>query len=108
MCLHVSADWKERAAGVVCARMSHQALGTQPEKKRRRRRGKPRMSLCATEVKVSGLPTSLDQKGEDRSWRWAAAAALGCWHTFGACVSAQKKRRESRFRRDLFAPFPDH
>lgn len=78
MRLHVSADWKERAAGVVGARMSHQVLVTQPEKKRRRRRGKRIMILCATEVKVSGLST------EDRSWRWAAAAALSCWHTFGA------------------------
>lgn len=65
------------------------------------------MILCATEVKVSGLSTSLDQKGEDRSWRWAAAAALSCWHTFGAaCVFLRREKGVKVVLRGIFShPF---
>lgn len=86
---------EREGSGVVCARMSRQAHVSQPEKRRRRRRGKHRMILCAAEVKVSGLPTSVDQRGADRSWswRWAAAAALSCWRTFArrVCFYVEKK-----------------
>lgn len=82
----VAEDWKsvftcervlERGgskAGVfVRARVPHETRrwNLSPDRKRRRRRGKRMMILCATDVKVSGLSPSLDQKGADRSWRWA-------------------------------------
>lgn len=116
VCLHVNADWREREREgaarqeCACAHVPHEttrsnlSLERESERERvgegRRRRSERMMVLCAADEKVSGLSPSLDQNGEDGSWRWAARHNSVCWRPFGAdggvsvFLSWQKKKKK--------------